>query len=46
MTDVEILRWLQRVATATVHTIEDGEPIYIERVIAALQVEIEDKETP
>jgi len=40
MTDTEILQWLHRVATAAAYALQDGEPIYLERIRAEISHEI------
>ena len=40
MTDTEIFEWLRCVASAAKYSLEDGEPIYLERAIVSIEHEL------
>jgi hypothetical protein len=40
MTDREILGWLHRIAQSAKYALEDGEPIYLEKTVVALEHEM------
>lgn len=40
MNDTEILQWLHKIAQAAKYALEDGEPIYLERAVCAIEHEL------
>lgn len=46
MTDLEMLRRLREIAEAAVYALQDGEPIYLKRVIEKLDHEIAQEPKP